>query len=454
MTKINCPHCQKSFSIEGSDRDNILKHIRDEEFQKEISERLEAAEKEKNAALLLAESNAQACTQKAVSEKEKELMLLQEKMKASEAQHENALSKVSSENEATLGLLTEKLNNKDLEIKATLERANVQKEKELQELQNQLTNIENKSALELQNATSKIEKELAESQSALKHKELENQVTISSLNDKHQTQLKDRDEAIERLRDLKTAMSTKMVGETLELHCENTFNQARPYGFSRAYFEKDNEVVGGTKGDYIFRENDEFGTEIISIMFEMKNEMDTTASKKKNEDFLKALDKNRRAKGCELAILVSMLESDNDYYNSGIVDVSHKYPKMLIIRPQHFMQIISILRSTSMKSLEYKRELDLVRNQSIDITNFEGKLDEFKTSFARNYDLASAKFSKAIDEIDKSIEHLTKTKEALLGADKNLRIANDKSQAVTIKKLTKDNPTMTQEFLALGSKQQ
>ena len=245
-------------------------------------------------------------------------------------------------------------------------------------------------------------------------------------------------------------MSTKMVGETLELHCENSFNMIRAQAFPNAYFEKDNEVVGGSKGDYVFREYDENGIEIVSIMFEMKNEMDTTATKKKNEDFFKVLDNDRKAKGCEYAILVSMLESDSDLYNSGIVDVSYRYPKMLVIRPQFFISIISLLRSTSLKSLEYKRELELMRTQSIDITNFESKLENFKNGFARNYELASKQFIKAIDEIDKSILHMQKTKEALISSERNLRLANDKSQDITIKALTHGNQTMKKEFEQLA----
>ena len=252
---------------------------------------------------------------------------------------------------------------------------------------------------------------------------------------------------------MKARLSTKMVGETLELHCETEFNRIRATAFPRAYFEKDNDARTGSKGDYIFRDLDEAGTEIVSIMFEMKNESDTTATKKKNEDFLKELDKDRMEKGCEYAVLVSLLEPDSELYNTGIVDVFHRYPKMYIIRPQFFLPIITLLRNAAMKSLEYKTELALVKEQSVDITNFENDLDKFKTAFAKNYDLASRKFLTAIDEIDKSIDHLQKTKDALLGTDRNLRLASNKAQDVTIKKLTRRNPTMTAKFEELDNQE-
>ena len=271
----------------------------------------------------------------------------------------------------------------------------------------------------------------------------------SSLKDKYETQLKDRDDAIERLRDMKARLSTKMIGETLEIHCETTFNQIRATAFPRAYFEKDNDARSGSKGDYIFKEADDSGTEIVSIMFEMKNEADTTATKKRNEDFLKELDKDRNEKGCEYAVLVSLLEPESELYNSGIVDVSHRYPKMYVVRPQFFIPIITVLRNAALNSLTYKNELALVKAQSIDVTNFEEELDSFKSGFARNFDLASRKFQTAIDEIDKSIDHLQKTKDALLGTNRNLRLANDKAQDVTIKKLTRGNPTMAEKFADL-----
>ena len=302
------------------------------------------------------------------------------------------------------------------------------------------------------NALKPVEKERDELKSAIKHVELEKQLGEKSLIDRHETQIKDRDDTIERLRDMKARLSTKMVGESLEQHCETEFNRIRATAFPNAYFEKDNDASSGSKGDFIYRDTDSTETEIVSIMFEMKNESDTTATKKKNEDFLKELDKDRIEKRCEYAVLVSLLEPESELYNSGIVDVFHRYPKMYIIRPQFFIPIITLLRNASMKSLEYKTELALVKSQNIDITTFENDLDQFKTSFAKNYGLANKKFTTAIAEIDKSIEHLQKTKDALLGTDRNLRLANDKAQDVTIKKLTRKNTTMAAEFAALNKK--
>ena len=276
--------------------------------------------------------------------------------------------------------------------------------------------------------------------------ELEKQIAEKSLKEKYETQVKDRDDAIERLKDMKAKLSTKMVGETLEQHCEIEFNRIRATVFPNAFFDKDNDASTGSKGDFIFRDKSLEGTEIVSIMFEMKNESDTTATKKKNEDFLKELDKDRNEKGCEYAILVSLLESENELYNSGIVDVSHRYPKMYVVRPQFFIPIITLLRNAALKSLEYKTELAMVKTQNIDITNFEDKLDKFKNGFAKNYDIASRQFQSAIDEIDKSINHMQKTKDALLKSSNNLRLANDKAQDVTIKKLTRGNPTMANKF--------
>ncbi len=288
--------------------------------------------------------------------------------------------------------------------------------------------------------------ELTELRGALAQAKLEKELAEQALKDKYETQLKDRDEAIERLRDMKARLSTKMVGETLEQHCETTFNQLRATAFPRSYFEKDNDARTGSKGDYIFRDRDEAGLEIVSIMFEMKNESDQTATRKRNEDFLRELDKDRTEKGCEYAVLVSLLEPDSELYNSGIVDVSHRYPKMYVIRPQFFIPMITLLRNAALGALKYKAELELARAQNVDITNFETNLEAFKSAFGRNYRLASDHFQKAIAEIDKSIEHLQKTRAALLGSENQLRLANDKAQDVTIKKLTRGNPTMAAKF--------
>jgi hypothetical protein len=300
--------------------------------------------------------------------------------------------------------------------------------------------------LALKEALGTVEKERDDLKRDLEAKETEKKLLESSLKEKYEVQIKDRDDAIERLKDMKAKLSTKMVGESLEQHCEIEFSKIRSAAFPKAYFEKDNDSKTGSKGDFIFRESGEDGTEFISIMFEMKNENDETATKKKNEDFFKELDKDRNEKGCEYAILVSLLEPNNELYNSGIVDVSYRYPKMYVIRPQFFIPMITLLRNAAQNSLKYKSELALMKAQNIDISNFENELNIFKDAFGKNYDLASKKFQTAIDEIDKSIDHLQKTKEALLGTDRNLRLANDKAQDVTIKKLTKGNPTMAAKF--------
>jgi hypothetical protein len=330
-----------------------------------------------------------------------------------------------------------------------LQKAAATKDAEIQELKARLDACKVEQKLAITEAVSAVEKERDKLQSGLERVELEKQLAEKSMKDKYETQLKDRDDAIERLKDLKVRLSTKMVGETLEQHCETEFNRIRATAFPRAYFEKDNDARTGSKGDYVFRDSDEAGTEIVSIMFEMKNESDETATKKKNEDFLKELDKDRTEKGCEYAVLVSLLEPDSELYNTGILDVSHRYPKMYVVRPQFFIPIITLLRNAAMNSLEYKSELALVKAQNIDITNFENELDTFKAAFAKNYDLASRRFQTAIEEIDKSIDHLQKTKDALLGTDRNLRLANDKAQDVTIKKLTRGNQTMAAKFTEL-----
>ena len=381
MNELICPNCSKAFKIDEAGYADIVKQVRDHDFEAQVRARLDLAEKEKQAAIELAEA------------------------------------KIAS--------------TKDTEI---------------QKLSAKLATLELQQSLSLVTAVGTIEKE----RDTLKHKlemaERDKELEAKSLKEKYETQIKDREDTIERLRDLKARLSTKMVGETLEQHCETEFNRIRPTAFPTAYFEKDNDARGGSKGDFIFREADNAGTEIVSIMFEMKNESDTTATKSKNEDFLKELDKDRRDKNCEYAVLVSLLEPESELYNGGIVDVSHRYPKMYVVRPQFFIPIITLLRNAALNSMKYKSELALVRAQNIDITNFETELETFKTAFAKNYDLASRRFETAIAEIDKSIDHLQKTKEALLGTGRNLRLANDKAQDVTIKKLTRHNPTMAALF--------
>ena len=393
MNEIKCPHCGKAFKVDEAGYADILKQVRDSEFEQQLHERLELAEKDKLNAVELAKN------------------------------------KVGNE----------------------MQKAAAAKDAEIQDLKAKLGTNELVQKLAITEAVSAVEKERDGLKNSLSQAELEKQLSEKSLKDKYETQIKDRDDAIERLRDMKARLSTKMVGETLEQHCETEFNRIRSTAFPRAYFEKDNDASTGSKGDYIFRDLDEAGTEIVSIMFEMKNESDTTATKKKNEDFLKELNKDRTEKGCEYAVLVSLLEPDSELYNSGIVDVFHRFPKMYVIRPQFFLTIITLLRNAAMKSLEYKTELALVKAQNVDITEFENDLETFKTAFAKNYDLASRQFQKAIDEIDKSIDHLQKTKDALLGTDRNLRLANNKAQDVTIKKLTRRNPTMAAKFDELNS---
>jgi len=324
---------------------------------------------------------------------------------------------------------------------------------EISEMKSKIINAETEKKLEISEATKKIEKERDDLITDLKIKETEQELLEKSIKEKFTNQLvvkeetiKMKDDEIDRLKNFKQKLSTKMVGETLEQHCEVEFNKLRATGFQDAYFEKDNDSRGGTKGDYIYKETDEDGNEIISIMFEMKNENDETTTKKRNEDFFAKLDKDRKEKGCEYAVLVSLLEADNEFYNTGIADVSYKFEKMYVVRPQFFIPIITLLRNAAMNSMEYKAELNMMRNQNIDITNFEEKINAFKTGFARNYDLASRKFKTAIDEIDKTISHLQKTKDALLSSENNLRLANNKADDLTIKKLTYGNPTMKAKF--------
>ncbi|MEZ4843600.1 MAG: DUF2130 domain-containing protein [Bacteroidia bacterium] len=414
---IICPNCKKAFKVDESGYADILKQVRDHQFDEEIKKRLELAERDKENAIKLAEERAKNVFQNQLSEKDQQLAELKAK---------------------THTELIQKLSEKDLEINrisAKIEMAETEKQ------------------LAIKDALQKIEKERDELANDIKTKELEKQNLVISLEQKYHSEIQNReiiikhkDEEIARVKDMKQKLSTKMLGETLEQHCEIEFNKLRATAFQQAYFEKDNNISGGTKGDYIYRESDDEGNEIISIMFEMKNENDETATKKRNEDFFAKLDKDRKDKNCEYAVLVSLLESENEFYNSGIVDVSYKFDKMYVIRPQFFIPIITLLRNAAMNSLKYKQELNIIRNQNIDITNFEEKINVFKEGFARNYELASRQFKTAIDEIDKTISHLQKTKDALLGSVNNLRLANNKAEDLTIKKLTHGNPTMKAKF--------
>ena len=462
MHEIICPHCSKAFKIDEAGYADIVKQVRDGAFEQQLHERLELAEQDKRNAVELAQAQVASAMQKTAVAKDSEIQALKAKLDAGEVARKlavtEALSAVQKERDALANELDqakrEKLAASELaeaKLANGLQNAAATKDAEIQGLKAKLDASELIQKLAITEAVNGVARERDELKNGLARAELEKQLAEKSLKDKYETQIKDRDDAIERLRDMKARLSTKMVGETLEQHCETEFNRIRATAFPRAYFEKDNDARTGSKGDYIFRDLDESGTEIVSIMFEMKNENDRTTTKNKNEDFLRELDKDRFEKGCEYAVLVSLLEPDSELYNTGIVDVFHRFPKMYIVRPQFFLPIITLLRNAAMNSLKYKSELALVRAQNIDITNFEASLDTFKTGFARNYDLASNSFKKAIDEIDKSIDHLQKTKEALLGTDRNLRLANDKAQDVTIKKLTRGNPTMAGKFAELKS---
>ena len=392
MKDIICPNCHKAFKVDETGYSNILKQVHDHEFENKLNQSLKQVEKDQNSKLELTKKDA-----------------------------ENAIQSLQASKEIEIERLLSQIKEKENSIQSSVSEAVREIERERDSFKNDLVNA-------------KLVKEHSE----------------NLLKDKYETQIRDRDHAIERLKDMKAKLSTKMVGETLEQHCEIEFNKLRSTAFQTAFFEKDNDVSKGSKWDYIFKDHDINGTEIVSIMFEMKNETDTTTTKRKNEDFLKELDKDRNEKGCEYAVLVSLLELENELYNSGIVDIFHRYQKMYVIRPQFFIPMITLLRNAALKSLEYKNELAQIKEQNIDVTNFEEDLDTFKVAFGKNFELASRKFSTAIEEIDKSITHLQKTKDALLTTDRNLRLANNKAQDVTIKKLTRNNPTMAAKFERLN----
>jgi hypothetical protein len=406
MNEIICPNCKKAFKIDEAGFAAISKQVRDQQFEEELENRLKLAEKEKESAVKLAEANLKNKQQEDLGNKDK------------------ALSDLKSIKDAEIAEIKAKLDNAELERK-----------------------------LSVTVAVQKIEKERDALVNDVKTKELEKENLESSLKQQFAAELKTKDEIIKMKdeeidlrKDMKLKLSTKMIGETLEQHCETEFNKLRATAFQNAYFEKDNNSSSGSKGDFIYKEHDIHGNEIISIMFEMKNESDTTVTKKRNEDFFKELDKDRTEKKCEYAVLVSLLEAESDYYNTGIVDVSHRFSKMYVVRPQFFIQIITLLRNAALNSMQYKAELSLIKNQNIDITNFEENINTFKVGFAKNYDLASRQFKTAIDEIDKTMDHLQKTKEALLASVNNLRLANNKAEELTIKKLTNENPTMKAKF--------
>lgn len=419
MNEIICPNCKKAFKVDEAGFADILKQVRDHEFEEELQKRLTLAEQDKENAVKLADAKHKNVLQEKLALKDKEL----EKLKA-----DNALE--LAKKDTAIAELKTKSSNADIEKK-----------------------------LSVAEAVKKIEKERDDLANNLKNKDTEKQLLEKSLNEKHSAELKTKDEIIKLKdeeialrKDMKQKLSTKMVGETLEQHCEVEFNKLRATAFQKSYFEKDNDSSSGTKGDYIFRETDEENNEVISIMFEMKNEGDETTNKKRNEDFFDKLDKDRLKKNCEYAVLVTLLEADNELYNSGIVDVSHKYPKMYVIRPQFFIPIITFLRNAAMNSLHYKAELNRVRNQNLDITNFEEKLNKFRDGFSKNYLSAQSHFQEAIKKIDASIAAMNKVKEELTTSENQLRLANDKADDLTIKKLTHGNPTMKAKFNELKSK--
>lgn len=429
MQEIKCPKCGEVFQVDESGYSAIVQQVRDKEFSKELKSREAQFELEKDNAVQLAKLAIEKDYSEKLTQKDSEIA----KLKAD--------------------ITTEQISKKS-EISETI----AQKDKEIIELKNQLATFDKDKELELTKLVNKMNTELSEKDNCIaklnNEKELtqkESQLKEQSLKDQYEEKLRFKDEEIARYKDFKAKLSTKMVGESLEQHCEIEFNKLRATGFQKAYFEKDNDAKTGSKGDYIYRESDPEGGEFVSIMFEMKNEMDSTSTKKKNEDFLKELDKDRKEKKCEYAVLVSLLEPENELYNSGIVDMSHRYPKMYVIRPQFFIPIITLLRNASLNSLEYRKELAVIKAQNIDVSNFEAQMNDFKEKFAKNYELASRKFKTAIEEIDKTIDHLQKTKEALLSSENNLRLANNKAEDLTIKRLTRNNPTMEAKFAELKS---
>lgn len=436
MNEIICPHCGKAFTIDEAGYADILKQVRDHAFDEALQERLRLAEEEKRTAIELAEAKVTSKLEKEATKKEAEIAQLKSELKAAEVAKQLALKDALGTVEKERDRLASELDQLKQAQQDAAELARERhahevqnmaaaKEAEIQQLRARLDAFDVAQKLALTEAVSAIEKERDELKNGLKLLEQDKKLALNALKEKYEVQISDREKEIERIRDMKAKLSTKMLGETLEQHCEIEFEKMRATAFPKCYFEKDNDARTGSKGDYIFRDVDESGIEAVSIMFEMKNESDTTATRKRNEDFFKELDKDRNEKGCEYAVLVSLLEPDNELYNSGIVDVSHRYPKMYVVRPQFFIPIITLLRNAAHNSLKYKNELALVKAQNIDITNFEEDLEAFKTSFGNNFRLAREKFTKAIVEIDKSIDHLQKTKEALLGTDRNLRLANE-----------------------------
>ena len=435
MHEIKCPHCHTAFTVNEASYADILNQVRTQEFQTEIHERLQQAQMQFQSDMQLAQARAQNQFDKILADKNHEIAALSNQINAYEKDSKLAAAEIEGRLKAQIAEQDKLIAELKAQAKSLETAKNMEKE------------------LEITKAVAEKERELGNLNTQLMLQSKENQLEKQSLREKYEAELKQKDETIAFYKDFKARQSTKMIGESLEQHCETEFNRIRTTAFPQAVFGKDNDAKTGSKGDYIYRETDEEGNEIISIMFEMKNENDETATKKKNEHFFKELDKDRREKNCEYAVLVSLLEADSDLYNNGIVDVSYAYPKMYVVRPQFFIPIVSLLRNAALNSLKYKQELAQMRAQNIDITHFEEDLDKFKTDFARNYELASRKFQTAIDEIDKTISHLQKTKEALLSSENNLRLANNKATDLTVKKLVRKNPTMKAAFAALEKKE-
>ena len=456
MQEIRCPKCNEVFQVDDSGYSQIVQQVRDKEFEKEAARRAEELEKAKNSELKIIEMEYEKKLESALSEKSDDISDKEKRITELEAR----LKSIESEKQLAVANAVRERENSFSEESRKAQKAISDKDIEIAELTAKLKQADNERAFAVDKANSenalalaKKDNEINELNSKLQNKDNEAELRCRAIEEKYAIELKNKDELIEQYKDFKARLSTKMVGETLEQHCLTQFNSLRMSAFQNAYFEKDNNAKSGSKGDFIFRESED-GIEFISIMFEMKNEMDTTATKHKNEDFFKELDKDRNEKGCEYAVLVSMLEADNEFYNAGIVDVSYKYPKMYVIRPQFFIPLISLLRNAARNSLEYKRELALAKAQEVDLTNFENNINEFKNAFSKNYQLASKKFNVAIEEIDKTIDHLQKTKDALLSSENNLRLANNKAEEqLSVKKLTKNAPSIREEFENIANRQ-
>ena len=435
MHKIKCPHCHTAFTINEASYADILNQVRTQEFQAEVHERLAQAQAQAKSELAAQQAQDKHQYSQALAQKEAQIAELAHQLANHEKDNQLALANLSGSLKSELAEKSRQITELQSQNQALAQRMSLERE------------------LAIREALSAKERELTELAAQLQLRDSQNQLAQNALRERYEIQLKHKDEEVAFYKDFKARQSTKMVGESLEAHCETEFNRIRAMAFPQAQFGKDNDAAGGSKGDYIFREQDGAGNEIVSIMFEMKNENDETATKKKNEHFFKELDKDRREKNCEYAVLVSLLESDSELYNGGIVDVSHAYPKMYVVRPQFFIPIISLLRNAGLNALKYKQEVAAMREQHIDITNFENELDDFREKFGRNYRLASEKFQAAIKHIDDTIRHLEKTKADLLGAENNLRLANNKAEELTVKKLTRKNPTMKAKFDALKNNQ-